>query len=153
MLVSFNNLSEHTEAVYWDFGDGNSSTAISPVYQFRNKFIFDVELICFNPPCLPDTMRMQVDLRNGTGVENTGFIESLKIFPNPAVDYFDMAWTRQSQESLLVEFISVTGSVLRRWDDIYSDEFRVDLKAFKPGIYWVKITGEGTQAVKKIIVL
>ena len=151
LLVSFNNLSEHPQTVLWDFGDGNTSTEMNPVYQFRSKLIFDVELISYSPPCKSDTMRMELDLRNGTGVEETDFAKSVRIFPNPAGDYCDIEWLGNDSRCLSVELISITGSVLKKWDTLMEGHLRIDLSSINPGIYWLRINNYQQQDIKKII--
>jgi len=153
LLVSFENQSDHPETVHWDFGDGNTSTEINPIYQYRSKLIFEIELICYSPPCQSDTMKMELDLRNGTGIEDLSLSKSIRIYPNPASNFCDLDWTNLGQESLNIDFVSFTGSVIRSWEEVRGDNLRIDLTGLSPGIYWLKIRKESRQIVKKILIL
>jgi len=153
LLVSYENLSEHPQTVHWDFGDGNTSSEMNPVYQYRSKLIFEVELICYSPPCNSDTMRMELDLRNGTGVEEIDFAESVRVFPNPAGNYCNIEWFRNSSDQVYIELISTTGSRMKKWDKLMEEHLRIDLSSIKPGIYWLKINTNQHQVIKKILII
>lgn len=63
-VITFTNLSEPintTYAIRWDFGDGGSSTAISPVHTFEEEGIFDIALEITSPlGCVTDTVFRQL---------------------------------------------------------------------------------------------
>ena len=48
LKVEFVNLSVGADSVFWDFGDGNSSTLFNPVYTFSNLGIHLVSLSVTN---------------------------------------------------------------------------------------------------------
>ena len=57
--IVFNNLStplDNTYDVYWEFGDGGTSTAISPAYTYRETGLYDVRMVINSPiGCVADT--------------------------------------------------------------------------------------------------
>ncbi|MEA1878759.1 MAG: T9SS type A sorting domain-containing protein, partial [Bacteroidota bacterium] len=152
MLVNFTNTSDNSNTVYWDFGDGNTSVEFSPVHQYRNKFIFDVELICFNPPCVPDTMKMQLDLRNGTGVEDIKFEKSIKIYPNPATTYLNISWTNAANEPVYVDLVNSTGAIIKSMKGNLSESLTLDLQDIGGGIYWLRIKQGYMVTVRKAVI-
>ncbi len=64
-MVQFNNLSTHTKGslnFLWDFGDGNTSEEINPVYKFKTSGLHDVILYLYNPPSgCTDTLYKSVE--------------------------------------------------------------------------------------------
>ena len=54
--VTFNNISSNNENVFWDFGDGSSSTDYSPVHTYLSSGSYDVTLVAStNNGCVVDT--------------------------------------------------------------------------------------------------
>ena len=48
LKVEFNNLSIGADNVFWDFGDGNTSTQINPIHNYTIKGVYNVSLIVSN---------------------------------------------------------------------------------------------------------
>jgi PKD repeat protein len=59
-VVTFTNTSVNGAAWFWDFGDGNTSTAENPVHTFPGLGTYEVCLTATASGCLPDTLCMQV---------------------------------------------------------------------------------------------
>lgn len=57
--VSFNNLSQHHNVQFWDFGDGSSSTLFSPSHSYQNNGTYRVNLLIGNG-CNTDTLTQYV---------------------------------------------------------------------------------------------
>lgn len=55
-VVSFENLSETSFSFFWDFGDGTTSTAVSPTHTYNSQGSFDVSLIADGGLCGKDTI-------------------------------------------------------------------------------------------------
>ena len=53
--IMFTNLSQNADSAFWIFGDGGSSTAWEPTYQFQDTGWMSVTLIAFDRGC-PDTL-------------------------------------------------------------------------------------------------
>jgi len=152
LLISFNNLSENASFVNWSFGDGGTSTEINPVYQFRSKLVFNVEMISFNPPCEPDTMRIEIDLSNGTGIEELKFDESIRVYPNPANSHMDISWVNTDPGPVYFDLISYSGSVAGSWTANNADNLHISLSGISRGLYLLKIRmGEHITYRKAII--
>lgn len=61
LTVVFFNLSEHYDDVYWDFGDGETSSSNSPEHSYDEIGVYDVELIATNS-CGTDTFLSELNL-------------------------------------------------------------------------------------------
>jgi len=54
--VGFVNLSENGSSYHWEFGDGGTSTALSPEYVYENPGVYTVSLMVENPDGMMDEM-------------------------------------------------------------------------------------------------
>lgn len=66
---SFTDQSTGTTSWHWDFGDGNSSTAQNPTYQYSAAGTYTVILTASNGPCT-DTMMIVVNAEEGIFIPN-----------------------------------------------------------------------------------
>lgn len=55
-LVSFNNVSTNGGSFYWEFGDGSTSTAVSPTHTYNALGTYTVSMIAYGGPCGNDTL-------------------------------------------------------------------------------------------------
>ncbi|MFC1734298.1 PKD domain-containing protein, partial [candidate division KSB1 bacterium] len=55
-VVNFTNQSSNGLSYYWDFGDGNNSTAINPSHSYSSLGTFAVKLITFGGACGTDSI-------------------------------------------------------------------------------------------------
>ncbi len=53
--VEFEETVDHTDSIFWDFGDGNTSTDSSPEHTYSNSGEYQVQLIAYNA-CTNDTV-------------------------------------------------------------------------------------------------
>jgi gliding motility-associated-like protein len=72
--VYFYNLSNQANQFQWDFGDGQTSTQVSPVHVFQEIGSYDITLIANNEYNCPDTLTVE----EAVLVDAGGYIE----FPN-----------------------------------------------------------------------
>ena len=61
LTVIFYNLSEFYDDVFWDFGDGETSSSNSPEHTYDEIGIYEVELVATNS-CGTDTFSLELDL-------------------------------------------------------------------------------------------
>ena len=55
-MVNFNNTSTNAGSFTWNFGDGNTSTAVNPTHTYQSLGTFNVSLIANGGPCGIDTV-------------------------------------------------------------------------------------------------
>lgn len=80
--VTFNNTSSDGKAFFWNFGDGNTSTDVSPTHLYGNGAIYSVLLAAENF-CGTDSLVKTIDV-NSTGIDEVSNKNGLVVFPNPA---------------------------------------------------------------------
>ncbi|MDG2193695.1 MAG: T9SS type A sorting domain-containing protein [Polaribacter sp.] len=84
-------------------------------------------------------------------VDEFSSIKGLAIYPNPSASIFNINWQHGSTFSVSV--YDVTGKlILERKNTSYlSNHFELDMKNYVRGLYFAKITVDGNQVTKKII--
>ena len=73
----------------------------------------------------------------------------VKVFPNPAADYFSIA-TKQTIKS--VSLINITGQLVKTYSETASQTNRFDVKALPKGIYFLTIEIGDAKLVEKLII-
>ncbi len=152
LTISFTNTTEHTRYVLWDFGDGNISTELNPVHPYRSKLEFDVEMVSYSPPCSPDTMRMHLDLRNGTGIEEVSFDEAIIIYPNPANSYIIVSYLNSDFMPIKIDVVNISGMIVKRINRNISESLRIDVGDLALGLYYLRIEVGDSFIYKKLII-
>ena len=84
-------------------------------------------------------------------VDEFNSIKGLAIYPNPSASIFNINWQHGSAFSISV--FDVTGKlILEQKNTSYlSNHFELDMKNYVRGLYFAKITVDGNQVTKKII--
>ena len=90
--VDFNPITAQASAdsLYWDFGDGNNSSAYSPQHTYASNGTYPVELMLWSS-CGIDTYSLNV-LIQGIGLEEWSE-ESFVLFPQPTSDVMNLQYT------------------------------------------------------------
>lgn len=76
--------------------------------------------------------------------------ETLKVYPNPTSAELFISWGDLSAHSIKV--LNITGSVVEAHEITERDEVRLDVRNLTPGVYFVKIEGEGIMQTKKVVI-
>ena len=56
--ITFQNTSTNATSYLWSFGNGDTSTSVSPIYSYPNQGLFNVELIAISQYGCSDTMQL-----------------------------------------------------------------------------------------------
>ena len=65
--VEFEETVDHTDSIFWDFGDGNTSTGSSPEHTYSDPGEYQVQLIAYNA-CMNDTVSQYIIIEAPLGV-------------------------------------------------------------------------------------
>ncbi len=79
--VEFNNLSKNIDSLLWDFGDGDTSTAINPNHLYVQNGVYTVTLITYKGVC-SETVSNEVNI-NTIGIDDIITPENINLYPNP----------------------------------------------------------------------
>lgn len=146
-LIFFNDLSTWPDSWLWDFGDGETSVEQNPEH-----FMPEAKNVCLTVQnqCGSDTTCETV-FGGGGGLKND--IQNLiKLFPNPAGDYFSVT----CEESLRIKSVTITdvvGGEVYRLSEIDKFPLTINTGRLNNGIYMVRfLTYDHILISKKIII-
>lgn len=79
--------------------------------------------------------------------EQNGGDEKFILFPNPADKYLFLK--KENDQECSIEIIDITGRTVTR--SAFRTESRIDVSALESGAYFVKVNGDGINAVRKFV--
>ncbi len=130
---SVSNL-QHTDRVLWLFGDGQTSTDLSPKHTYATPGSYNVTLIAYNQ-CGTDTTMVTIPL----DVKNVVLDNNIKMYPNPASNnvIIEMDGKVKLNE---VSIINVLGAVVQQQVNMAgSDKISIDISSIPVGNYMVRM--------------
>jgi len=152
-VVRFDNQSVDATSYYWDFGDGASSTALSPSHQYTTPGTYFVSLVAANDASCEsawlDTIHVIIDQTTNSTDLQTGQ-EALSLFPNPTTGevYLELPNTTPAGGHLQV--MDLNGRILLRqtWQNQLHS---VDLSGLPAGVYVLRYEQAGQVLIGKVI--
>lgn len=171
--VNFTNNSFGATAYEWDFGDGNTSTAVNPVHTYTNASVsttiytngtytvagqyFKVQLKatsangCSNWDVKSHYIRVLPDMTTSTvelDLNNSG----LQMMPNPASNEVIIKMLNYKESlDLHIEIYNYAGQLIQKILET-SETIKLDTKNFSCGIYIIKIKCNDRIITEKLIV-
>jgi hypothetical protein len=92
-----------------------------------------------------------------SGISNPTDAQDLSLYPNPASEFFTLAWSGTEESDMVeVEVSTVQGQGVRTYKlESASSENRATLNIsdWTPGTYWVKVSTGTRQWIRRLIVL
>ena len=142
--VQFNNTSQNPTNVSWNFGDGTTSTQQNPTHNFATNGSYTVTLtltVCGKVY----TKTKQITI---SSLSNDAFdFSEIQVFPNPATDYVQI--TNLGYDEISVWDINGKNIPLKVIKDNLF--YTIDMNNIASGIYFIRVTKEGTNESFKII--
>ncbi len=150
-IFIFTNTSTNATSYMWDFGDGNTSTAVNPQHVYAGlDSTYTVTLIATNA-CGSDTITVII-----TTVDVPQNLETrgLNIYPNPVNENLTLDFGLLIGEDITINVFDIQGRVLIT-DQINgeSGSFQkvINVNSLTHGIYFVRIATNDEVITKKII--
>lgn len=116
--------------------NGTDSNSRIPNVKFTNGDNFTVTLIATNVEGSGSITKTDYIKVNGTSIQ-TLKKESIVLYPNPSSDFVNM----NVPEDAKLEILSINGSILTTLDVQAGDYLSIPVAEFKPGFYFVRISG------------
>lgn len=90
----------------WEFGDGFSSTELSPEHTYTSSGQYTVTLVTGNG-CGSDTITKNLAIT--VGVSDLHAVYGINIYPNPAKDFINVQIEKQLSSECTLQLVSTTG--------------------------------------------
>ena len=151
--VTFTDNSVNGIHYNWDFGDGNTSTAQSPIHAYGQIGTFEVTLIVATD-CAADTLRDTVMVDQLINREEDLRGELIELFPNPSRGALTVSGQANEQQKMEIRVLDLQGKVVHQeqWDQpsgSFQRAMKLDLKA---GLYMIEVRAGQQKQVRKWIV-
>ncbi|PTT71553.1 MULTISPECIES: PKD domain-containing protein [unclassified Chryseobacterium] len=141
LTVNFQNQSVNLNNFSWNFGDGTTSTQANPVHQYTTPGNYTVSLSANSGNCLFTKAKVITVAQLST---NELSKKRFRVFPNPASEFFRI----ESNDFISgIEIYSSSGNLLVNKRNIRAKMHTENVSSFVPGIYFVKIFFENSEAV------
>jgi PKD repeat protein len=131
---SFINLSTGAASFLWQFGDGNTSTLMNPVYTYSSPNTYIVVLNAYNGSCTTSTSQPIV-------VSNTSefFINQMSVYPNPVDDVLHIVLDSPCNGDVDVLIYDVKGQLVLSKKINQQETKLIAVDALPGGMYVLKL--------------
>jgi PKD repeat protein len=150
-VVGFNNTSQNASTYFWDFGDGTTSTEVSPTHEYLENGEFTVTLTATSDECGNDSYS-EIIYITGVGLPERG-LQHLDIYPNPSSGLFNVALSG-AVERISVKMIDIRGNVvyeMHQPGSTINGRYVIEDHNLSPGIYLVEIFNGNQYFRRKLI--
>ncbi len=139
--VQFTDHSTAANTYAWDFGDGTTSTEANPTHQYSQDGTYTVSLTITND-CGNFSSSSEVVI-NTVGISQVN--SSISVYPNPAQNEILI----NTKPNTPIELIDISGKTVL--NTRLNQSKTINIEHLKPGIYTLKIKGEHTTKLIKVI--
>lgn len=148
--VNFNNTSTNYNSVFWDFGDGTTSSEINPTHQFdfSSQISYQVYLTAFLG-CKESHFNLTIS-QSSLGTLSVEQINKFKVYPNPVINNLHIV--SNSGTTFTYVLLDVFGNIIEFEDESYTNHV-VNTSKLLNGIYFISISSNTNVINKKIIKL
>ena len=146
-LVKFQNISQYADSYHWNFGDGASSSLISPEHSYSQNGMYDMYLVAINR-CGSDTTEAAIDLRYVSAQELMASF-GVSVYPNPSRGLFHIDFSAPVSEANIWVY-DASGKVIHNQSvsQVSSTSVQIDGVA---GFYFIEVrTSEKVMRFKVI---
>ena len=152
--ATFNSAqSTNADSVYWDFGDGTSSTQFNPNHNYLANGLYNTTLYVYNQ-CGIDSSSHSI-LISGIGIYESLLSKSLNIYPNPNEGNFRVEFDALGLKQTNIEVFDLRGRIIYE-DDLGHisgrQEYDIELNNPSNGVYLVKITMDDDVQTRRVII-
>ncbi|NQU88757.1 MAG: T9SS type A sorting domain-containing protein [Mariniphaga sp.] len=141
--ISFVNQSSNDYLVEWNFGDGNISNALQPVYGYYEPGEYRVHLLIQNRNMASDTISKVIVVSDPVVASEIN-IENIRVYPNPVTSRINIAGIMSQYEVTVYDILG------RQWLKFRNIENNIiNTNNLEQGIYLLEIKSENFKIVRK----
>ena len=150
--VAFTNNSVNGGNIDWFFGDGNSSSEISPIHIYGSAGNYNVTLTVTND-CGTDSITQLVSTVT-FGIEDVAGMSNVMLFPNPSNGLVRFtAELNQPVDNLTLEVLDMRGRAV--WSNSRNNAsgalaIDMDLSSLAEGVYQLQVFGGSWRTVHRV---
>ncbi len=152
--VNFNNTSSNATIYNWLFGDGNNSSATSPVHIYSGAGTYPVKLLATNT-CKSDSVTQNIIVAGVTIIpDSCGNQLSTILFPNPVHGILSIKFLTPLTVNVSVSIINALGQRMHTYGFTgikCKDIKQIDMRSFSNGVYFFQIKSDGIEIIKKVV--
>jgi PKD repeat protein len=139
--VSFTPANTTATTYAWDFGDGSTSTDMSPSHTYATAGTYTVQLVVSNGGC-SETISQTVSTV-ALGINDMSAFSAMSVFPNPAKDIVTLSVNSSKQFSnCVVSFTNVLGQKeMSNKVDLNNgaNKFDINISNLSAGVYFLSL--------------
>ncbi|MEO1625789.1 MAG: T9SS type A sorting domain-containing protein [Bacteroidota bacterium] len=145
--AEFTNQSTNAIDLFWDFGDGTTSSETNPVHAFADG-TYDVLLVA-KSACTIDSFRQQIIIST-VGTQDLADL-GIQLFPNPVKNGQLQITSSTSHAMVRIQLLDVLGRVKARYAFQNLQSETLDLSQWQDGIYLLQMDIDGNLVQEQII--
>lgn len=134
--ITFTNTSTFADTYVWDFGDGDTTSAVDPVHTYLSTGTYTVKLV--SGKCgMNDTSESTVVVGPmGIEQQDAGLQAGWQIYPNPASNFIIVRL--QDIQPFCYEIYGITGSELIA-GQVSKEHNKVEISSLPDGLYFFRL--------------
>jgi PKD repeat protein len=141
----------------WNFGDGNTSTLKKPEHIFAANGTYTVSLTIKDVFGCEETTTQQVTITE-LSVFNAGFVNNMKVYPNPYQGQTEILVELENEQNLQLEVYSIEGRLVAVLADgpfkgTQRFKFSARERGYNAGVYYIRASSSNFSKTIKIIEL
>jgi hypothetical protein len=144
-MVSFTNQSVKARQYKWNFGDGETSTAVNPIHAYTLSGTFLVELIASGPSC-SDTANLMIE------VADAGDAALFVVRPNPVADKLYITSRLFELDNYRMQLLNNFGQLVHDQRASKAQHQYIHVSGLPTGMYTLRIYSPSETYHKKILI-
>lgn len=159
LMVDFNYIGKNGTTLFWDFGNGETSSLASPSTLFSDPGIYEVMIVATNEnTCnMQDTSYLVINAlaEGSTNIDEIHQVSEFSILPNPNDGTFNISLKGQPELEVTIEIIDPLGNLISNQKVNFSSgtlNERIVIRNGSPGFYFVNVESSLWSLTEKVVV-
>ncbi len=151
--TTFNNTGSSGASYFWDFGDGNTSTAENPnhTYAEAGEYMVTQSVITSGGCSISEVITITVGI--ATATNDLEAEKHIEVFPNPTSGNLNINFSFAEAEKIGIQISDVAGKLLLSKDPVSyrNNNIQLDLQSFDNGAYLILFQLDEGTVVRRIV--
>lgn len=148
--IYFTNNSSNGSSLFWDFGDGNTSTDSNPWNNYVTEGSYNATLTVSNGICADSVLIQVVEVLDVTGIADKNEL-NIEIYPNPTTNNVTVDFG-QSVKNAQIIITDLSGKKVFEKQNINDSATNLTLINMSSGVYFVSVLINEQSSVFKLII-